>query len=429
MPSTDSLGIGFVGAGFITETFHAETLRGIRHAHAAGIMNPTREKAERVAESLAEHGCGNPTVHDSVDALVRDPDEDAVWVTSPNYVRVETVRTVVEAVEDGADLDGIAVEKPLARTVDEADEILALVDRTDLAHAYLENQVYMPGVEKVRGLLWDGADATGRPYLARSAEEHAGPHAAWFWDGARQGGGVLSDMMCHSHKVNKHLLERPGGAGDDAGDSDGGDGGLTPLAVTCDLSTLKWTREEYADRLADQYGVDYRDAPAEDYARATIFYETADGEVVVGEATNSWCFVGSGLRITIELLGPEYSGTINTLDSGVDVFFSDDVEDESGYVVEKQQAGQGSMPVIPDEVTTYGYLAQNRHVVSAFRDGENAREDLRDGREVVELCMASYLAAERGERVVFDEVDLSGYVPEPARGDFDPSVEGLTGSD
>jgi predicted dehydrogenase len=252
-------------------------------------------------------------------------------------------------------------------------------------------------------------------------------------------------MMCHSHRVNRHLLERPDGHGDGADRSDGADesgdgtgrsdddggggGGLTPLAVTCDLSTLKWTRDEYADRLAEEYGVDYRDAPAEDYARATVFYETSDGEVVVGEATNSWCFVGSGLRITIELLGPEYSGTINTLDSGVDVFFSDDVEDESGYVVEKQQAGQGSMPVIPDEVTTYGYLAQNRHVVSAFRAGENAREDLHDGREVVELCMASYLAAERGERVVFDEVDLSGYVPEPARGDFDPSVEGLTGGD
>ena len=96
-------------------------------------------------------------------------------------------------------------------------------------------------------------------------------------------------------------------------------------------------------------------------------------------------------------------------------------------VVEKQQAGQGQMPVVPDEVTTYGYLAQNRHVVDAFRDGENASEDLRDGLEVVELCMASYMAAERGERVVFDEVDLADYVPEPARGDFDPSPEGLTG--
>jgi predicted dehydrogenase len=161
--------------------------------------------------------------------------------------------------------------------------------------------------------------------------------------------------------VNRHLLESR--TEDD----------LTPLAVSCDLSTLKWSREKYADRLADTYGVDYRSSPAEDYAQATVFYETDGGEVVVGEATNSWCFVGSGLRITIELLGPEYSGNINTLESGTNVFFSSDVEDESGYVVEKQQAGQGEMAVLPDEVTTCGYLAQNRHIVSAFRVNVSTR--------------------------------------------------------
>jgi predicted dehydrogenase len=217
--------------------------------------------------------------------------------------------------------------------------------------------------------------------------------------------------------VNKHLLESA--TGED----------LTPIAVSCDLSTLKWTRDQYADELAEEFDVDYRSEPSEDYAHATVFYETDDGEVVVGEATNSWCYVGTGLRITIELLGPEYSGTINTLESGTDVFFSSDVEDETGYVVEKQQAGQGEMPVIPDEANTYGYLQQNRHVVNAFREGEHAREDLHDGLEVVELCMASYKAAEEGERIALEDADLTEYVPEPARGEFDPSAEGLVGDD
>ena len=417
MPSTDSLGIGFVGAGFITATFHADTLRGIRHAHAAGIFNPTTSKAEDVADDLHENKCGDPTVHESVADLTADPDVDALWITSPNFTRVDVVESVVEAIEDGADLTGVAIEKPLARNLDEAKRVIELIESIDVNHAYLENQVYMPGVEKLKDLLWDGAAATGRPYLARSAEEHAGPHSAWFWDGEKQGGGVLSDMMCHSHKVNKHLLES-------AHDED-----LTPIAVSCDLSTLKWTRDDYADRLPEDFDVDYRNEPSEDYAHATVFYETADGEVVVGEATNSWCYVGTGLRITIELLGPEYSGTINTLESGTDVFFSSDVEDETGYVVEKQQAGQGEMPVIPDETNTYGYLQQNRHVVDAFRNDENAREDLYDGLEVVELVMASYKAAEEGERISLENVDLEGYVPEPARGEFDPSADGLTSDD
>ncbi|QCJ45925.1 Gfo/Idh/MocA family protein [Haloprofundus sp. MHR1] len=415
MSANDSLGIGFVGAGFITDTFHSETLRGIRHAHAAGVMNPTRSKAEAVAEKLEEYECGDATVHESVGDLTEDPDVDALWITSPNFTRLETVEEIVSAVEDDANLDGIAIEKPLARNLTEARRVVELIESIDVAHAYLENQVYMPGVERVKALLWESAEAAGRPYLARSAEEHAGPHSAWFWDGEKQGGGVLNDMMCHSHKVNKHLLEST--TGDD----------LTPLAVTCDLSTLKWAREEYADRLAADFDVDFQSKPTEDYAHATVFYETDDGEVVVAESTNSWCFVGSGLRITIELLGPEYSGNINTLESGVGIFVSSDNEDDAGYVVEKQQATQGEMAVIPDEVTTYGYLDQNRHVVSAFRAGENAREDLHDGLEVVELCMASYLAAERGERVEFADVDLEGYIPAPARGEFDPYPAESTG--
>lgn len=418
MPVNDSLGIGFVGAGFITDTFHSETLRSLRHAHAAGVMNPTQSKAEQVAEKMQEYECGDPTVHDSVTALTRDPGVDALWITSPNFTRVETVEAVVDELEKGdAHLDGIAIEKPLARNVAEARQVVELVERAGVPHAYLENQVYMPGVSKIKNLLWDGSKETGRPYLARSAEEHAGPHSSWFWDGEKQGGGVLNDMMCHSHKVNKHLLESEG------------EDDLTPVAVSCDLSTIKWNRDEYADQLASEYDVDYHSTPSEDYARATVFYESEDGDIVVAEATNSWCYVGSGLRITVELLGPEYSGSINTLDSGVDVFYSSNVEDDDGYVVEKQQAQQGEMPVIPDEVTTYGYLDQNRHVVSAFRNGENAREDLYDGLEVVKLCMASYKAAEEGERIDLADADLETYIPEPARGEFDPSTTGLTGGD
>lgn len=412
--TTDRLGVGFVGAGFITREFHAPAFQRIRDADIAGVMNPTVSKAESVADSCQTAGSGDPIATDNVRELVSHEDVDAVWVASPNHTRLDTIRAIVEEVEQGqAELEGIAVEKPLARTYDEAREVVNLVEDTGINHAYLENQVHMPGVTKMKELLWDTAKGSGRPYLARSAEEHSGPHSTWFWDGTKQGGGVLNDMMCHSHKVNKHLLSRPG------------EDDLTPVAVDCNISTLKWGRDEYADELVEEYDVDYYESPSEDYASASVFYETPDGDLVVGEATNSWCFVGSGLRITIELLGPEYSGTINTLESGTDVFFSDRAAEEVGYVVEKQAADRGSIPVLAQEGATYGYLDQNEHVVEAFRAGENASEDLTDGLEVAKLVAASYLAAERGERVIFDSVDLDGYVPEPARGEFEAGPAGL----
>lgn len=412
--SEDRLGVGFIGAGFITREFHASTFKRIRDANVAGVMNPTLSKAEAVANKCRDASIGDPIATSDVQELVAEEEVDAIWVTSPNHTRVETVEIIIEEVKQGtAELDGIAIEKPLARTVSEAEEIVNLIEDTDLYHAYLENQVYMPAVTRMKELLWDTAYESGRPYLARSAEEHSGPHSTWFWDGRKQGGGVLNDMMCHSHKVNKHLLSPP--SEDD----------LEPVAVACDISTLKWGREEYADELAEEYGVDYRESPSEDYASASVFYETPNGDLVVGEATNSWCFVGSGLRITIEMLGPEYSGTINTLNSGTDVFFSDAAAEDAGYVVEKQEADRGTMPVLPQEGATYGYLDQNEHVVDAFRAGENAREDLYDGLEVAKIVSASYLAAERGERIRFDDSDLAGYVPEPARGEFDAGPAGI----
>ena len=188
MAGTERLGIGFVGAGFITQTFHSDSLRKIRNADAAGIMNPTVSKAEGLADELREADCGDPDAYDSVRELVQDPGVDALWITSPNYARVETMEMVAEELEQGnADLTGIAFEKPLARNVSEAKRVVELVEQTGVAHAYLENQVYMPSVTRLKELLWAKGRSAGRPYLARAAEEHSGPHAAWFWDGGQQG--------------------------------------------------------------------------------------------------------------------------------------------------------------------------------------------------------------------------------------------------
>ena len=144
--------------------------------------------------------------------------------------------------------------------------------------------------------MWKrGAAATGRPYLARAAEEHSGPHMPWFWNGANQGGGVLSDMMCHSLLVCRQLLVPPGES-------------LRSLKVkriTGHIASLKWSRKEYAAILKKTMGVDYTKTPSEDYASVNVEFETPDGRIAIGEATTSWSFIGPGLRLSAELLGPE----------------------------------------------------------------------------------------------------------------------------
>jgi predicted dehydrogenase len=412
---SDRLGIGFIGAGFVVDVFHVGVWEGIRDADITAVTSRTRESATRVAQHCRQRSVGDPTVHDDIGSLVRDENVDAVWLAVPNDLRVQVVEQIVEEVTSGrAALVGIAIEKPLARNVAEARDVLQMIEDAGLLHGYLENQVFAPAVTRAKELVWKrGAALSGNPYLARAAEEHSGPHASWFWDGTRQGGGVLNDMLCHSVEAGRHLLTPPGRRKGDF---------LTPVSITATIASLKWSRDRYAEELAARYdGIDYRRAPAEDYARATVLFENADGEQVVVEATTSWSFVGAGLRLSFELLGPEYSLAVSTLNTPAEVFFSRNLAGQSGEdLIEKQNAEQGVMPVLADEGFSYGYLHEDRHMVRAFLAGEQPEEDLHDGLLVTELLMAAYLSAELGETLKWPVAGLEDYVPEVARGVWNP---------
>jgi len=404
------LGIGLVGSGF-NAGFHLQAFRAVRDADVRGVWSPDPARAAAAAARARALDVGDAKPRGSITEMVADPEIDAIWIAGPNHRRVENVEEIVDAIVRGrGTLRGIACEKPLARTVAEARRIVQLVKNAGLAHGYLENQIFSPHVQVGRALIWSrGAAQTGRPYLARAAEEHSGPHAPWFWRGDLQGGGVLNDMMCHSALLVRHLLTRPGAPR----------GSVRPARVTAHIASLKWSRPEYARQLAAAHGpeVDYAKKPAEDFASLTIEFETDDGHTVIGEATTSWSFVGAGLRLSAELLGPEYSLSWNTLDSGLKVFFSRAVAGQAGEdLVEKQNAEVGLMPVVANEAAAYGYEDEDRHFVRAFLGKDTPLLTFDDGLEVVEMLMAAYQSAEEGRTLAFPPHGLEGFVPAVARG-------------
>src|SRR5690625_426611 len=254
------MGVGIVGSGFIAN-FHARSWVGVRHADIVAVCSRNHATASELADTCRDLGVGDPTITDSLVDLVRDPKVQAIWITAPNHVRVPMIETICEEVASGrAELQGMALEKPLARTLAESRRVVDAINAAGIPGGYLENQVFAPGLTRSQQIIWErGAAASGAPYLARSSEEHSGPHRAWFWDGRHQGGGVLSDMMCHSIEAGRYLLTPPG-----ADKSDW----LKPISVSASMAALKWARPNYADALAEEYGdtVDYRNHPAEDYA-------------------------------------------------------------------------------------------------------------------------------------------------------------------
>ena len=408
------LGIGFIGGGFISR-FHIQSLLGVRDVDVVGVVSKTKQSAEDTAALANELGVGPAKTFDTITEMIEDPGVDALWVCSPNYTRIETFEEIANAVSSSkGELIGVACEKPLGRNVAEAKKVLELTQSADLLDGYLENQVFSPSITRGKEIIWArGAATTGRPFLARAAEEHSGPHMPWFWEGELQGGGVLNDMMCHSVEEARFLLTEPGKPRDS----------IKPISVSAHTDCLKWQRPKYADILSKNSGgkTDYSQRPSEDFARSLIEYLDENGEKIIVETTTSWCFVGEGLRLSVELFGPEYSMFVNTLDPDLKVFFSREVSGEAGEdLVEKQNAESGGMPVVSNEAEVYGYTAENRHMVESFLAGKRPEENFSDGVNVTELLMTAYMSAEQGQTITFPPPELDTFIPAVARGEWNP---------
>jgi len=406
--SSSKLGVGFIGSGFVAK-FHLEAWRGVRDADVLGVYSPNMAHAEATAARARELRVGNARAFKSIEEMIAAPEIDCVWLCGPNHMRVQNMEAICDAVQSGTGkLIGVACEKPLARNVAEAKRMVQLVERSGLLHGYLEDQIFAPSVTRGRKVMWSRAAAlTGRPYLARAAEEHSGPHAPWFWRGELQGGGVLNDMMCHSIEVGRFMLTKPGAARSS----------IRPQKVSAQIASLKWSRPDYVEILKRNMGVDYKSSPAEDFARATINYVDDDNNPLIVEVTTSWSYVGAGLRLTLEVLGPEYSLTMNSLDSGLKLFLSREVKGEAGEdLVEKQNAEQGLMPILGNEAAEYGYESQDRYFVQCFLDGRQPEESFYDGLEITELLMTAYMSAEQERTISYKPDGLDAFVPLVAQG-------------
>jgi predicted dehydrogenase len=224
---------------------------------------------------------------------------------------------------------------------------------------------------------------------------------------------VLNDMMCHSVETARYLLTPPGARRTE----------LTPKKVTAYTNCLKWQQPNYTELLAKNSGgkTDYINRPAEDFARSLVEYVDKNGHELVVETTTSWCYVGAGLRLSMELLGPEYSMQINSLDSDLKVFFSREVAGKEGEdLVEKQNAEMGLMPVVANEGNSYGYDVEDRHMVRSFLEGKRPEENFEDGLNVTELLMTAYMSAEQEKTIPFPPPGLDDFVPSVARGKWNP---------
>jgi len=405
----ETLKLGFIGAGFIGN-FQATAMKQVRGLELVGVY--ALKWAEKLVEFAQANGLGDCKVYPNVAELCKNC--DAVAVFAPNFARIELVEQIVAAAKAGAELKGIICEKPLARTVSEGKKLLALAKEAKLPTAYFENQIHMKPIRKALAQLEPVQKSMGPISLARSAEEHAGPHEPWFWDPTQQGGGVLSDMGCHTIAVSWFVLTPVGRPVDF----------LEPVSINAETALLKWGRPKYRKELLDRMGVDYAKVPAEDFCTGMVTFRNPETrQLVKAQFTNSWMYDKQGLRLVMEGLGPGYAFEVNSLRSPLEVFISDAAAEavaDAETALEKATASRGLLTVQPNELDLYGYVDELDDMRNAFLAGKDAFLNWEYGLEITKLVLAGYMSAER--RMTIDLTDpaiqkeLESYTPLIAQG-------------
>lgn len=400
------LKLGMVGAGFIAN-FHAVALKQLRTMNLDGITSLDPPLSEALSKIVKENGIGEGTVYPGIAEMANHV--DAIAIYAPNFARIEIMEQIVDAVRKGSQLKGVICEKPLGRNVKEGRRLVELAQGAGLKTAYFENQIFMKPIRAQLAQLAPQQKTMGPLVLTRSAEEHGGPHEPWFWDPTKQGGGVLSDMGCHSIAVGWYTLT-PNGKPPTF---------LQPISISADCALLKWGLPEWREKLKKERGVDYAKTPAEDFTTGMVTFRNPEsGQIVKAQFTDSWMFEKQGLRLFMDGMGPGYAFEINTLVSSLQIFIGDVAAEavaDAETALEKATATRGLLTVQHNEADLYGYIDENEDAAKAFLAGKDAFLSWEYGLEITKLVMAAYMSSERKKTIDLTDPavqkELETYVP------------------
>ncbi len=153
------------------------------------------DKNKRNRKVAEEH---HVKAYDDYEQLVDSKELDAVIISLPNFLKRESI---FYAAEKGLD---IFVDKPLARNLSEAQEIVRKVNAENVRLMVGVNYRYFDSVQKVKKILDEGR--VGDVVIATSELIMDGPFShplvpkpvpEWWFDKEKAGGGALLDLGYH----------------------------------------------------------------------------------------------------------------------------------------------------------------------------------------------------------------------------------------
>lgn len=183
---TTPIGITVVGYGY----WGPNIVRNIVERPEFRLMGLCESDAARAAEFSRRYpGC---SVEHDLDALLLDPQVQAVSIATPPRTHYDLARRALEAGKH------VMVEKPLATSAVHAEELIEIAAEADRVLMPGHTFVYSPPVNKVRELIQSGK--LGDVYFITSSRMNLGLY---------QADGVISDLAPHDLSILLYWLDRP----------------------------------------------------------------------------------------------------------------------------------------------------------------------------------------------------------------------------
>ena len=129
------------------------------------------------------------------------PGIDALYICTPHDLHLEHSLMATAANKH------ILLEKPIARTIDEARSIISAADSAGVRLMVAENYRFLAPVLEAKRLIESGT--VGRVRLAQLQEEYPFAPSSWRNDRDRNGGGIMIDGGIHKASVLAYLTGRP----------------------------------------------------------------------------------------------------------------------------------------------------------------------------------------------------------------------------
>lgn len=328
-----------LGGGFIGR-FYAESLCGRRSKDSVTVVYSRKEAtASRFAKDYdVPHYCTE------MEDAIAHPESEFIVIALPNYLHEEAVMLCVKHKK------AVLCTKPLGRTAEEALRMTLACEKAGVFAGYLEDLCYTPKFLKSVKSVEDGA--IGRVLWAKSRETHPGPHADWFWDMDKAGGGAVVDLGCHCIEIARNFIGKD----------------VLPVEVMC-----------WAD-------TQVKPIDAEDHAIGLVKYENG----AIGQFEVSWTFRG-GMDLRDEVMGTEGTIWVNSfLRTGFEMFTSGNTDN---YVAEKAETNVGWQFPVGDEAHELGYPTMFNDMFDAYEKGLQPRETFYDGYVVNAIIDAAYKSA------------------------------------